>query len=67
MELFYFVKGQLVVSAPDQQWIEHCVNYLSLGEVLEDLSVFLHSSRTANVYVDTNCRQAMLFELILVF
>lgn len=58
---YFIVKGQLVVSAPDQHGIEHCVNYLSPGEVLGDLSVFLHSPRTANVYVDTNCRQAVLF------
>jgi CRP/FNR family cyclic AMP-dependent transcriptional regulator len=58
---YFVVKGQLVVSAPDSNGIEHCVNYVTPGEVLGDLSVFLHSPRTANVTVDKNCRQAILF------
>jgi hypothetical protein len=58
---YFVVKGQLVVSAPDHHGHEHCVNYLTPGEVLGDLSVFLHSPRTANVTVDKNCREAILF------
>lgn len=58
---YFIVKGQLVVSAPDNEGLEHRVNYLTPGEVLGDLSVYLQSPRTADVYVDKNCREAILF------
>jgi CRP/FNR family transcriptional regulator, cyclic AMP receptor protein len=58
---YFIVKGQLVVSAPDSRGLEHRVNYLTPGEVLGDLSVYLHSPRTADVYVDSNSREAILF------
>ena len=37
------------------------MNYVTPGEVLGELSVFLHRARTANVCVDNNCREAILF------
>lgn len=58
---YFIVKGQLVVSAPDNEGLEHRVNYLTPGEVLGDLSVYLESPRTADVYVDNNSREAILF------
>lgn len=58
---YFVVKGQLVVSIPDSEGQEHCVNYVTPGEVLGELSVFLHRARTANVCVDTNSREAVLF------
>ncbi len=58
---YFIVKGQLVVSAPGHDGLEHRVNYLTPGEVLGDLSVFLQSPRTADVYVDKNSREAILF------
>lgn len=58
---YFLVKGQLVVSAPDRDGLEHRVNYITPGEVFGDLSVYLQSARTADVYVDSNCREAVLF------
>ncbi len=58
---YFIVKGQLVVSAPDHDGLEHKVNYLTPGEVLGDLSVYLQTARTADVFVDDNCREAILF------
>jgi hypothetical protein len=58
---YFIVKGQLVVSAPDSRGLEHRVNYITPGEVVGDLSVYLQSARTADVYVDNNCREAILF------
>ncbi|MFT5420675.1 MAG: CRP/FNR family cyclic AMP-dependent transcriptional regulator [Candidatus Endobugula sp.] len=58
---YFIVKGQLVVLAPDSRGLNHQVNYITPGEVLGDLSVYLQSARTADVYVDNNCREAILF------
>jgi uncharacterized lipoprotein NlpE involved in copper resistance len=58
---YFIVKGQLVVSAQDSEGLEHRVNYLTPGEVLGDLSVYLQTARTADVYVDNNSREAILF------
>jgi CRP/FNR family transcriptional regulator, cyclic AMP receptor protein len=58
---YFIVKGQLVVSVPNSEGQEHQVNYITPGEVLGDLSVYLQSPRTADVYVDDNCREAVLF------
>lgn len=58
---YFIVKGQLVVTVPNQRGQEHHVNYITPGEVLGDLSVYLQSPRTADVYVDENCREAVLF------
>jgi hypothetical protein len=58
---YFIVKGQLVVSVPNGEGQEHQVNYITPGEVLGDLSVYLQSARTADVYVDNNCREAVLF------
>jgi hypothetical protein len=58
---YFIVKGQLVVSVPNVEGQEHQVNYITPGEVLGDLSVYLQSPRTADVYVDDNCREAVLF------
>jgi CRP/FNR family cyclic AMP-dependent transcriptional regulator len=58
---YFIVKGQLVVSVPNDDGQEHQVNYITPGEVLGDLSVYLQSPRTADVHVDNNCREAVLF------
>jgi len=58
---YFVVKGQLIVSAPDNDGLNHRVNYITPGEVFGDLSVYLQSARTADVLVDNNCRQAVLF------
>lgn len=58
---YFLVKGQLVVSLPDQDGHTCRVNYVTPGEVFGDLSVLLNSPRTADVVVDTNCREAILF------
>jgi hypothetical protein len=58
---YFIVKGQLVVSVPNGEGQEHQVNYITPGEVLGDLSVYLQSARTADVYVDDNCREVVLF------
>ncbi len=58
---YFVVKGQLIVSAPDNDGLNHRVNYITPGEVFGDLSVYLQSARTADVLVDNNCREAILF------
>ncbi len=58
---YFVVKGQLIVSAQDNQGLEHRVNYITPGEVFGDLSVYLQSPRTADVIVDSNSREAILF------
>jgi hypothetical protein len=59
--VYFIVQGQLVVSAPDSRGLEYRVNYITPGETVGDLSVYLQSARTADVYVDSNCREAILF------
>lgn len=57
---YFLVKGQLVVSI----WGEagpRKVNYITPGEVFGDLSVLLQGPRTADVKVDENCKEAILF------
>ncbi|MGS2718213.1 cyclic nucleotide-binding domain-containing protein [Eionea flava] len=61
---YFIVKGQLIVSLPNDNTNEgegHHVNYITPGEVLGDLSVYLEMPRTADVHVDENCREAILF------
>jgi hypothetical protein len=58
---YFIVKGQLVVSLPSDSGKGRHVNYITPGEVLGDLSVYLETPRTADVYVDENCREAILF------
>ncbi|MFT7388658.1 MAG: CRP/FNR family cyclic AMP-dependent transcriptional regulator [Candidatus Endobugula sp.] len=58
---YFIVKGQLIVSLPNDEGKERHVNYITPGEVLGDLSVYLRTPRTADVYVDQNCREAILF------
>ncbi len=58
---YFLVKGQLVVSLPDQFGRQLHVNYVTPGEVFGDLSVLLKSPRTADVSVDENCREALVF------
>ena len=58
---YFLVKGQLVVSLPDQYGRPLHVNYITPGEVFGDLSVLLKAPRTADVHVDENCREAVVF------
>ena len=58
---YFLVKGQLVVSVPDFNGRSYHVNYITPGEVFGDLSVLLKDSRTADVYVDDNCKEAIVF------
>lgn len=58
---YFLVKGQLVVSLPDQLGRPLHVNYITPGEVFGDLSVLLKLPRTADVSVDENCREAVVF------
>lgn len=58
---YFLVKGQLVVSLPDLQGRTMHVNYVTPGEVFGDLAVLLKSPRTADVFVDQNCREAVVF------
>ena len=58
---YFLVKGQLVVTVPDQQGVTQHVNYVTPGEVFGDLSILLSISRTANVSVDETCREAIIF------
>ena len=58
---YFLVKGQLVVSVPDFNGHSYHVNYITPGEVFGDLSVLLKDSRTADVYVDDNCKEAIVF------
>lgn len=58
---YFLVKGQLVVSLPDREGQPYHVNYITPGEVFGDLSALLKSPRTADIYVDDNCREAVLF------
>ncbi len=58
---YFLVKGQLVVSLPDQYGRQLHVNYVTPGEVFGDLSVLLKTPRTADVSVDENCREALVF------
>ncbi|MBX2807250.1 MAG: cyclic nucleotide-binding domain-containing protein [Cellvibrionaceae bacterium] len=58
---YFLVKGQLVVSLPDHYGRSLHVNYITPGEVFGDLSVLLKLPRTADIYVDENCREAVVF------
>jgi len=58
---YFLVKGQLVVSLPDQYGRQLHVNYITPGEVFGDLAVLLKTPRTADVLVDENCREAIVF------
>ena len=58
---YFLIKGQLVVSLPDQYGGALHVNYVTPGEVFGDLSVLLKTPRTADVHVDENCREAIVF------
>ena len=58
---YFVVKGQLVVSLPDKKGQVHHINYITPGEVFGDIAVILKSPRTANVAVDSNCKEAVLF------
>lgn len=58
---YFLVKGQLVVSLPDQHGRQLHLNYVTPGEVFGDLAVLLRTPRTADVFVDENCREAIVF------
>jgi hypothetical protein len=58
---YFLIKGQLIVSLPDQYGRPLHINYVTPGEVFGDLSVFLKAPRTADVKVDENCREAIIF------
>jgi hypothetical protein len=58
---YFLVKGQLVVSLPDNLGRPLHINYVTPGEVFGDLSVLLKTPRTADVHVDENCREAIVF------
>ncbi|MGH1486315.1 MAG: cyclic nucleotide-binding domain-containing protein [Cellvibrionaceae bacterium] len=58
---YFLVKGQLVVSLPDHLGRPLHVNYVTPGEVFGDLAVLLKTPRTADVHVDENCREAIVF------
>jgi hypothetical protein len=58
---YFLIKGQLVVSLPDQMGRPLHINYVTPGEVFGDLSVYLKAPRTADVKVDDNCREAIVF------
>ncbi len=58
---YFLVKGQLVVSLPDQHGRQLHVNYVTPGEVFGDLAVLLKIPRTADVRVDESCREAIVF------
>jgi len=58
---YFLVKGQLVVSLPDQFGRQLHINYITPGEVFGDLAVLLKTPRTADVLVDENCREAVIF------
>lgn len=59
--IYFVVKGQLHISLPNANGGENHVYYVSPGEVVGDLSVYLKSPRTADVVVDDNCRETTLF------
>jgi len=61
MWIYFVVKGQLIVSFTDKEGHVYQVNYITPGEVFGDLSVLLHSPRTADVSVDSTSREAVLF------
>jgi len=58
---YFLVKGQLVVSLPSADGKSFHVNYITPGEVFGNLSALLLSPRTADICVDDNCREAILF------
>ncbi|MFT6390487.1 MAG: hypothetical protein ACJAUP_003889 [Cellvibrionaceae bacterium] len=58
---YFLVKGQLVVSLPDQYGRKLHINYITPGEVFGDLAVLLKTPRTADVLVDENCREVIVF------
>ncbi len=58
---YFVIKGQLVVSAIDQEGSNNQVNYVTPGQVVGDLSLYLQQPRTADVLVDSSCREAVLF------
>ena len=56
--VYFLLQGQLdVVVGKDEQ----SVNTITPGEVFGDLTVLLHSPRSASVKVDDNCRKAVVF------
>ncbi len=58
---YFLVKGQLVVTVQDHGDNTQHINYVTPGEVFGDLSVLLSISRTADVSVDENSREAVIF------
>lgn len=58
---YFLVKGQLIVTVPDEFGRQHHVNYITPGEVFGDLSVLLKTPRTADVRVDENTRESLIF------
>lgn len=58
---YFLLKGQLVVSLPDSHGRPLLINHITPGEVFGDLSLLLAMPRTADVVVDENCREALVF------
>lgn len=58
---YFLVKGQLVVTVLDEFGRQLHIHYITPGEVFGDLSVLLKTPRTADVYVDENSREALIF------
>lgn len=58
---YFLVKGQLIVSIVNSKTQPLHVNYITPGEVFGDLSMLIGSERSANVSVDPNSREAVVF------
>lgn len=58
---YFLIKGQLVVTVPADTGSSLHVNYITPGEVFGDLAVLIKEARSADVSVDPNCREAVVF------
>ncbi len=58
---YFLVKGQLVVSINNDNGQSLHVNYITPGEVFGDLSALVGEQRSADVFVDKSCREAVVF------
>ena len=58
---YFLIKGQLVVSLRCHGGHSFPVSAITPGETFGDLAVLLQTQRTADVYVDEHCREAIAF------
>lgn len=65
--LYFLLRGQLAVVAPDSEHDDQVINYVSPGEVFGTLAMVRGTPRSATLKVDDSAREAIFARLDYVF